>query len=329
MQKHLVFIACSIACCTLAPSVQAQPSDQPTAAERDNARELMDTGRKQRANNDLSQALASFTAANRIMHVPTTLFAVAETEAALGRLIAARQVLEELTRLPVEGDEPEAFVKARSAGDALRASLDQRIPLLELVIEGDIADAPLKISVDGALLADDVPIERLPVDPGKHLIVVTSGNRSREANIKVAEGELQRVDLVFDSATKPAPPVAKRAEGPSHWVAYSLAGLGIAGLGAGVALGAQAQHTHSSLEKSCAPTCSDEEAARVGRWATASNVSFGVGAASLAAAVIVYVVQSGQSDKPAASAKTARAWSVQLLPSLQGQGASLQAAGRF
>ena len=329
MRHRSLIASCMIGLCAFASAAAAEP----TPSERDKARDFMASGRALRTANDLQAALRSFTAANEIMHVPTTLFEVAATQSALGQLLAARDTLKDLARLPSEDDEPEAFIKARHTGYELLTGIEQRIPTIDVSIQGDLGTHASSLSIDGRPSVDGREFDRIQLDPGRHRLVATSGFLKRELSILLAEGESKHFDLLLDTAhtEADAPKKSTRANTASAsgdgapWVLYTLGGLGVAGLGAGIGFVMEAKHVKSSLEASCAPVCTTEQANRVGHWTTAADVSFGVGGAAVVAAVVMLIVQSSGSD--AQHASNSRALSFDVLPSPRG--ASFAATGRF
>ncbi len=326
MRHPFIFTGCALGLLAFASMASAEP----TPSDVQKARDLMTTGRAQRSTSDLEGALKSFSAANELMHVPTTLFEVAATQSALGKLLAARDTLKELARLETEPDEPEAFTKARHAGYELATSIEPRIPSLDVAIEGDSSVRDSHLSIDGRPSLEGREFNHIQLDPGKHRLVATSGALRREENISLTESEIQRIEISFPASAasetrEPTPRGAALPRSDDSWAVYSLAGLGVVGVGAGLGFFAEAKHVKSSLEASCAPVCTQAQADRVGHWTTAGDVSIAVGSAALVAAVVVWVVQSGHSDSAPAGRSSALA--IQVLPSTQG--AALQAAGRF
>ena len=317
-----------IGLCALASAASAEP----TPSERDKARDFMASGRALRTASDYQAALRSFTAANEIMHVPTTLFEVAATQSALGQLIAARDTLKVLARLPREPNEPEAFIKARHTGNDLLTSIERRIPTIDVSIEGDLGSHVSGLSIDGRANLEGREFDGIQLDPGLHRLVATSGFLKREQSVSLVEGESTHVELLLETAhvrvdvpkSTDAKAVAARGDA-TPWVLYSLGALGVAGLGAGVGFALQAEHVKSSLENSCAPVCTTEQVNRVGHWTTAANVSFGVGGAAVVAAVVMLIVQANGSSAPQAS--KSRALAFEVLPSPQGP--SFVASGHF
>ena len=92
----------------------------PTAADRETARTLMDQGNVLKDKGNLEEALKRFKAADEIMHVPTTAVPVAKLQVALGLLVEARDTLAlEHAAHAGEGHRPSAFQgRARGRGAA-------------------------------------------------------------------------------------------------------------------------------------------------------------------------------------------------------------------
>src|SRR5271169_6333782 len=73
---------------------------EPSAADRETARTLMQQGRELRAKGDLKEALKRFQAADEIMHVPSTGLEVAKSQVAIGELVEARDTIAAIRRVP-------------------------------------------------------------------------------------------------------------------------------------------------------------------------------------------------------------------------------------
>src|SRR5262249_50029770 len=102
----------------------------PTAADRETARALLDEGDKKIEEKDLEGALKAYRAADAIMGVPTTGIEVSKTLAAMGQLLSARDKALEVSRYPKKQGEPSAFTQARTESEQLAESLGERIPSL-------------------------------------------------------------------------------------------------------------------------------------------------------------------------------------------------------
>ena len=110
-------------------------------------------------------------------------------------------------------------------------------------------------------------------------------------------------------------------------VGWVLGGTGVAGIAAGTIFGLQATSTRSSIAAMCnGGTCAQsvrEELDTMRAQATASNIFFWGGVASLAGAAIVYF--TAPSPQPAERSTA----SLQVVPSIAPGAAGLWATGRF
>src|SRR5690349_18414785 len=91
--RAIAIAAALVLASTLAASRAHAEPPAPSATEKETARGLMADARAKRDRGDARGALESFQAADAIMHVPTTGFEVARTQASLGLLVEARDTL--------------------------------------------------------------------------------------------------------------------------------------------------------------------------------------------------------------------------------------------
>jgi hypothetical protein len=93
---------------------------EPTEAEKESARVLLDEGDARIEQADLEGALRAYEAADVVMHVPTTGIEVAKTLERLGRLAEADRAARGVIEHPQPADEPVEFSEARRQAQALR-----------------------------------------------------------------------------------------------------------------------------------------------------------------------------------------------------------------
>lgn len=283
---------------------------EPTAAEKETARNLMQEGRDLRDKGELKAALQRFLAADQLMHVPTTGYEVASTQEKLGLLVEARETLGRVRRIPASPGEPAPFRDARQKADDLDEALDPRIPAVTVVVKG----------ASGAkLTVDDVPVPPalvglpLRLNPGHHVVVANTAASRGEKTIDVAEGAktevvIQLVEKTAEERTtaqeENAPPPAQESRG-SYVPAILAFGAAGAGLAVGSITGAMTFAKQSDLAKACPmKTCGptsygDVDSANT--LAMVSTISFiAAGACAALGVVLVFV------GKP--SAKPASAW---------------------
>src|SRR5262245_22764177 len=91
-------VACLLSLTVTEGALAAEPAPSRDIKDVATARKLHNEGRAQRKANDLQGALASFRAADAIMHVPTTSLDLGTTELALGMLVEASESLQRTIR---------------------------------------------------------------------------------------------------------------------------------------------------------------------------------------------------------------------------------------
>jgi hypothetical protein len=147
--------------------------------------------------------------------------------------------------------------------------LDQLLPSI-VVAARDAAGqetADVKVTIDGAVVADRLEGKAIPIDPGEHQVRLEhAGDPLIELKILVNEGDKgKRVEGSFapkvreklDPSLRTAPPPPP----PSWWTGRRVAGLVIAGVGLGgvavfATFGERGLAQKNDLEKQCAPNCS-------------------------------------------------------------------------
>jgi hypothetical protein len=130
---------------------------------------------------------------------------------------------------------------------------------------------------------DDKPVavdgHGLPIDPGKHAVVLRLGDgTSREEDVIATVGEKERVVTIV---------VRLRSNGPSRKrvtiASYVLGGIGVAGLGVGTYFGIRGAVDRSSF--GCDRACAPDAYNTVNREFIAADIALGVGVAAVGAAV--------------------------------------------
>jgi hypothetical protein len=176
----------------------------PTPEQKELARGLMQRGRDARQAHDDKQAFESFKAADDIMHVPTTGFEVARSQADLGQLVEAHETLQRVMLLPERPDDSQGFRDARGYAKVLDDELLQRIPQLRIAVDGGPTDGSLRLSVDGVALPPAAQLVPYKVDPGHHVVLAGAGGAEGRAEVDVQERETKDV-AVHAGPASPAP----------------------------------------------------------------------------------------------------------------------------
>ncbi len=191
----------------------------------------------------------------------------------------------------------------------------------------------VRVLVDGVLLAERLDGQSLPLDPGVHRMrYELAGEQPVEETIVLGEGERGRVLAAdFRLARPPAPEASQAAAAghaplsvaPAHEEAgdrtkrvasYVLGGAGALALTSFAYFGLTGRAQASALASGCGATksCTHAQVDPVRAELLAADVSLGVGAVSLGAAVWLFL--SSQSS----AVKTAATLDVRVNPSPRG-----------
>jgi hypothetical protein len=294
----------------------------PTAADRETARSLMQQGRELRQGGDLREALKRFKAADDIMHVPTTGLEVARAQIALGQLVEARDTIAAIRQWQDKASDPAPFKEARVKALELDAALNGRVPSLTVAVKGAAENETATVTIDGVALPDKATGLPRSVDPGHHVVVAKTPSAEGKLEIDIAEGEQKKVEVALVGTAAPvqepetpppapeAPPAPARSHAPTvlTWIG---AGVGGAGLVAGSVAGFMSMSKKSALDGACAnkvcgpSSYSDLDSAT--SLAMVSNVGFVVAGAGAALAVVTLIVGHEETSTTPAQAPAGEA----------------------
>jgi hypothetical protein len=252
---------------------------------------------------------------------PGTLFTLGECElrwrhsaSALRHLVA---YLDDVVKLPSASDR-------ELQADRVKLATTQRADLERLVGHVTLA-LPEGSPPDVVVRADGEPVERnqlaapFAVDPGDHVFaLVLADGRKSEQSVKVARGEQRRVALVLPSppptpagTASPEPDATEATDATERTARSSSAGtwrtwvwisggIGAAGVMLGGASAGVALAQKSSAASSCGTgglqpgQCTSQQGVDTGSsartWADVATVGFGVGAAGLATAIVLWLL---------------------------------------
>jgi hypothetical protein len=298
----------------LAMALASRAHAEPSAADRETARALMDEADRKLEGHDLEGALKDYRAAHAIMGVPTTGIEVARTHALLGRLLEALDAALAVVRIPAAPGEPTAFARARADAATLASDIEARIPSLRVDVIGPDASAAIRLVIDG----DAIPPEAAPLprrlDPGHHVVAVSApGYRNATREIDLAEHDHASIEVAL-ARDAPAPLAPAAAEPPPAGTpvpdtsrrayAWGALGVGGAGLAIGVVTGAlslaRASDAHSQCTGDvCTPAAQpDVDASKTLAWV--SDAGFAVGVAG--AAIGAYLLLTSPPSRPPVAA---------------------------
>jgi hypothetical protein len=250
----------------------------------------------------------SFSAADSLVHTPTTGYEVGATEARLGLLIEARTKLLDVVRLPIAAGEPAQFAEARAKAARLSDELADRIPSLRIHVRGLPASAVTELVVDGSLIPPEAISAPVRVNPGRHELRLRAAGQVVRMEVDVAEHQVRDVDFPI----APAPPsVRMPLRAPARTTPPTLAYASFGVSGAALVLGATgaliALSEKSTLDNECGitlcPSSAGSTVHAADTWADVATVSFIVaGAAAVAGVVLVATHPHASSRSQAAVA---------------------------
>ena len=240
-----------------------------SVAEKETARTLMKTGDSKFESGDYDGALQDYTAADAIMGVPVTRFAMGTAQARLGRLLEARDTLVNIANMPAKSQpEPQPFVDARDNAAALAVELEARIATVTFVVTG-VNAADVSITVDGETVPPALRTAPRRVDPGDRRIEVSAvGYQTYDEVLTLADGETRELQVALVRIDTRPPGGAATVEpddvggsiSPVTWVGFGVgaAGLIVGGVFGGIAAG-QASDVKDRCEGSACPRAVEED----------------------------------------------------------------------
>jgi hypothetical protein len=291
---------------------------QPSAADRETARSLMQEGRDLRDKGNVKEALRRFQGADAIMHVPTTGLEVARTQVSLGLLVEARDTIASIRKTTPKPNEPEQFKEARTNADKLDVALEGRVPAITIVVKGAPEGEKAAVTVDEVEVPAEVVGLPRRVDPGHHVIAAKTEHGEGHQEIDINEGQQKDVEVTLvitapppgsETPSTPAqaeetPPPATTSHGPTilTWAGVALAGAGvITGTVTGVvSLSKKSQLESQCLDHVCGPSSYGTYNA-ANTFATISTIGFVAAGAGAGVAVVSLLV--GHSTQPAPAAQ--------------------------
>jgi hypothetical protein len=255
------------------------------------------------------------------MGVPTTGLDLAKAMVARGKLVEARDLAMQVTRMPARAGEARAYAKARAAARQLATELAARIPSIVITVKGPADARELQVTLDGvALVSEALGLPR-KVNPGAHTIVARApGFEVAEANVALEGAETREIEVTLKpvraepaastrASPQPLRPAPHEGNQPAVWP-WLVGGTGVAALGASVGFWVD----HAAAQRTIAADCpnrvcdpskysqDDVQAleARRNRSGVLGIVLTAAGVACTGVAVVGLIL--GKASKPAAGA---------------------------
>ena len=286
---------------TMAAMLWVWPANaEPTAAQKETARSLVESGRTKRKEGNTKSALADFEAAHAIMQVPTTGLEVGKAQMELSLLIEARQTFLSIGKIAEESNEPKPFKKARTEAKELAEQLADRIPSLRIFVNGLPSNREADVMVDDTPVAKEVWGAPIKLNPGRHTVSASIDGLEKKSAVTLEERKTQEVTLNLATLVESSNRSKVR---PIVWVGFGAAGLfGIAG----AVTGALAMRDYANVSATCDRNkCPPASHALIDRGSTlgiVSTVGFSLAGAGLALGIVGLAVPRTASEQKEASA---------------------------
>jgi hypothetical protein len=290
-------------CLSQAAALRAQELTSPapaasagaaSAAQKETARTWLREGYELYERKQFAAALERFSAAYRLVRVPTTGLALTRAQESVGQWVEANATAMEVINMARAPDEPEVFGQARADARALSDRLSRVVPSVR--IELLPRDVGARVSIDGAeMLGADAGMP-LKLNPGEHRLLVTAPGRvAVERSFRLLEGAREQLSVTLaedPNAALAAPtsggaavvvaPVDEPRDAGSAARTRGYVALGVAGV-AGLAGGVTGLLAFSSKPDCPGDRCSlaqkgDADTSK--RYGNIATVSFGVAAAA-------------------------------------------------
>jgi len=151
----------------------------------------------------------------------------------------------------------------------------------------------VKVFVDDTEIAASLDGRALEIDPGQHSIrYVSKRGKTIEQSVLILEGQRNRKLSAIFGHPPPPPPPPKPFQIPV--LACVAGGVGAVALGNFVVWGLLGNSRQGELEDTCAPRCSQEDADTMRRDFLIADLSLGLAAVALGAAVVITVIDNGE-----------------------------------
>lgn len=168
-----------------------------TDEEKAAARSLAKQGAEAFAAGRHAETLDLMTRAEAIVHAPPHVLYIARSQAALGKLVAARESYLKVIREELAATAPRAFKDAQQQAKAEVGPIEARIASLRIVLNGPGA-SKVNVKLDGQPVPTVLVGVHRPIDPGKHVVTAYPiGLSPVEQTVELADAEKKDVTLTI------------------------------------------------------------------------------------------------------------------------------------
>jgi hypothetical protein len=143
------------------------------------------------------EALPRLETAQKLYPAPTHQLHIGQCQAATGKLVEAAETYEELVRISLTKESPDAFRQAQEDGKKELVQLKPRIPTLRVqVVPAPTTLSSLVVKLNGNAVPNEVLGIVRPVNPGHYKVTVwAAGYKEASSEVDVGEATAKAVEL--------------------------------------------------------------------------------------------------------------------------------------
>jgi hypothetical protein len=290
------------------PSVaRAQPSQQDAA----DARRTFNEGKDLEKQGNYAAALERFKKVAEFKITPQVRFHIALCEENLGKLVSALKGFELAAEEARQAGSSAIEVSENAPTRA--AALKKRVAHIKITVNGKLITS--KLTLDGAPVLRETLGQDQLIDPGKHRILLESDGApvfDKDIELKEQGSELVVIESHDTEPVEGGPavgggPTPVPQTPPSRAPAYVFGAIGVAGIAVGGVLMGLSQADKNDVLAHCpsgmnCPSSLRSEGEQGKTFYTTSFIAGGVGAAFLAAGVVMFVVLTPRKAKATSGA---------------------------
>jgi hypothetical protein len=313
-------------------------AEEDSATETAAARTLAVDGLKLAQAGKCEEAIPKLERAEKLHHSAIVLSRLGECQVSEGKLVEGTEMLRKVLREPLPANPSPALSKAYERAQTVLDSAKPKIAGLTVAIAVP-PGAELRLTVDGAVVANTLVDSELPADPGDHVVEASApGYLKASARVTLGSADKKTVTLKLEAdpnapatavnagpeanpgpvqqatpvaaATAAAPPSAAPHKSPNRAPAFISWGVGLAGVGVGTAFGVMAMKDKHALEGQCpnnsCPPSSGGDVDSAKQKGNISTIAFAVGGAGLVLGTVLYFTMGSGSSESHASSPPAR-----------------------
>lgn len=280
------------------PSADAPPSNI------DVARSIAISGREAYGARDFETAAALFQRAYSLFQAPTLVLYEARALREQGKLLQASAAFTRAANLTVDEKAPPQFADAIETARLEGLELAEKVPTLTIRITGaDAQDPALRITRNGELIGPLLLGQPLQLNPGDYRVAASLGNSRSDTvdeHLQLADHKTIVLDLTGPVPLQTPPTQLLEHQTPlssdhnsENTLTFVSAGIGVAGIGAGLVTGMLASNQHKDATSLCSEGCVPDSngAVAVSKFRslrTASTVAYSVGAAGTVGSMVLW-----------------------------------------